>query len=79
MCDPIIVNPVVKVRPHPAAHPHYPLLRKYPPGYLAANDSFLLVLKEWEKKAEFAARRSSGKSLVLYMNYRCTNLMRASK
>ena len=22
MCDPIIVNPVVKKRPHPAAHPH---------------------------------------------------------
>ena len=21
MCDPIIVNPVVKMRPHPAAHP----------------------------------------------------------
>ena len=33
-CDPIIVNPVVKMRPHPAAHPHYPLIRKYspPPG-----------------------------------------------
>ena len=22
MCDPIIVNPVAKMRPHPAAHPH---------------------------------------------------------
>ena len=22
MCDPIIVNPVVKMQPHPAAHPH---------------------------------------------------------
>ena len=22
MCDSIIVNPVVKMRPHPAAHPH---------------------------------------------------------
>ena len=22
MCDPIIVNPVVKMLPHPAAHPH---------------------------------------------------------
>ena len=21
-CDPTIVNPVVKMRPHPAAHPH---------------------------------------------------------
>ena len=21
-CDPIIVNPVVKMRPHPAVHPH---------------------------------------------------------
>ena len=40
MCDPIlvtllkmrpiIVNPVVKMRPHPAAHPHQPLIRKYP-------------------------------------------------
>ena len=27
MCDPILVT-----RPHPAAHPHYPLLGKYPPG-----------------------------------------------
>ena len=31
-CDPIIVNPVVKMRPHPAAHPHLPLIKKYPPG-----------------------------------------------
>ena len=31
ICDPIIVNPVVKIRPHTAAHPHYPLVRKYPP------------------------------------------------
>ena len=31
MCDPIIVNPVVKMRPHPAAHLHSPLIRKYPP------------------------------------------------
>ena len=29
-CDPIIVNPVVKMRPHPAAHPRYPLLRNSP-------------------------------------------------
>ena len=29
--DPIIVSPVVKMRPHPAAHPHKPLIRKYPP------------------------------------------------
>ena len=29
-----LVNPVVKMRPHPAAHPHQPLIRKYPrPGY----------------------------------------------
>ena len=42
MCDPIlvtllkmrtiIVNPVVKMRPHTAALPHQPLIRKYPPG-----------------------------------------------
>ena len=25
--DPIIVNPVVKMRPHRVAHPHYPLTR----------------------------------------------------
>ena len=31
MCDLIIVNPVVKLRPHPAAHLHSPLIRKYPP------------------------------------------------
>ena len=29
MCDPNIVNPVVKIRPHPAAHPHQPLIGKY--------------------------------------------------
>ena len=31
ICDPIIVNPVVKMRLHPAAHPYKPLIRKYPP------------------------------------------------
>ena len=31
MCDPIIVNPDVKMQPHPAAHSHQPLIRKYPP------------------------------------------------
>ena len=34
MRDPILVtlvNPVVKMRPHPAAHPHQPLIRKSPP------------------------------------------------
>ena len=30
MCDPILVI-VLKVRPHPAAHPHQPLIRKFPP------------------------------------------------
>ena len=29
--DPSIVNPVVKMRPHPAVLPHWPLIRKYPP------------------------------------------------
>ena len=32
MCDPIIVNPAVKTRPHPQAHLHRPLVRKYPPS-----------------------------------------------
>ena len=27
MCDPVIVSPVVKMLPHPAAHPHKPLVR----------------------------------------------------
>ena len=32
MCDPILVT-LLKMRPHPAAHPHQPLIRKYPtPG-----------------------------------------------
>ena len=31
MCDPIIVNPVVKMQPHPAAHPHWPLKGSSPP------------------------------------------------
>ena len=26
-----MVNPVLKMRPHPGAHSHYPLLRNYPP------------------------------------------------
>ena len=30
ICDPIIVNPAVKMRLHPAAHPHWPLKRQYP-------------------------------------------------
>ena len=30
MCDLIIVNLVVKMRFHPAAHLHQPLIRKYP-------------------------------------------------
>ena len=25
----MIVNPVVKMRPHPAAHAHYPITRKF--------------------------------------------------
>ena len=34
MCDRILVNPVVKMRPHPATYPHQPVIRKYrpPPG-----------------------------------------------
>ena len=31
MCDPLMVNPVVKMRPHPVAHPHQSLIRKQPP------------------------------------------------
>ena len=30
ICDPILVT-LLKMRPHPAAHPHYPLVREYPP------------------------------------------------
>ena len=40
MCDPIIVNPVVKMGPHPAAHPHYPLIRKYPPPPSPVQNSY---------------------------------------
>ena len=29
MCDPILVT-LLKMRPHPAAHPYQPLIRKYP-------------------------------------------------
>ena len=29
MCDPILVTPVVKMQPHPLAHAHQPLIRKY--------------------------------------------------
>ena len=29
--NPIIVNPVIKMWPYPAANPHSPLIRKYPP------------------------------------------------
>ena len=31
MRDPIVPNPVVKMRPHPAAQPSQPFMRKYPP------------------------------------------------
>ena len=31
MCCPILVT-LLKMRPHPAAHPHHSLIRKYPPG-----------------------------------------------
>ena len=31
MCDPIIVNPVVKKGPHPAAHPHLASYKEVPP------------------------------------------------
>ena len=31
MCYPILVT-LLKMRPHPAAHPHHSLVRKYPPG-----------------------------------------------
>ena len=30
-CNPIIVNPVVKMRPHPAGQPHSPITRNYHP------------------------------------------------
>ena len=30
MCDPIIVNPVVKKGPHPAAHPHLASYKEVP-------------------------------------------------
>ena len=30
--EPLIVSPVVKMLPHPAAHPQYPITRKCPPG-----------------------------------------------
>ena len=40
--DPIFVTPVVKMRPHPGAHPQWPLVREYPcppPGKLASSKS----------------------------------------
>ena len=37
-CDPILVNPDVTMRPHPAAHPHQPLIRKYLPGMTYTRD-----------------------------------------
>ena len=41
MCDPIIVNPAVKMRPHPVAHPHQPLITKYPPLPRRAPKAFV--------------------------------------
>ena len=50
MCDPILVTlfkmlphynftPVVKMRPHPAALPHKPLIRNYPRGWGQPHES----------------------------------------
>ena len=33
--QPIIVNPVVKMRPHSAAHPHFRITRGYPRNVLS--------------------------------------------
>ena len=33
--QPIIVNPVVKMQPHPAAHPHFLITRGYPRNVLS--------------------------------------------
>ena len=30
MCDPTLIT-LLTMRPHPAAHPHYPLIREHPP------------------------------------------------
>ena len=46
MCDPIIVNPVVKKRPHPAAHPHQPLIRKFPTSPLGLKTVTQQMQKE---------------------------------
>ena len=58
-CDPIIVTPVVKMRPHPAAHPHYPLVREYPPPGL----DLVLVLK-----SKAVLKSQTLKSSPLYLN-----------
>ena len=30
-CNPVVVNPVMKMRPHPMAHPYWPVIVKNPP------------------------------------------------
>ena len=52
MCDPILVTLLKmrphysqssrEMRPHPAAHPHWPLTRKYPPPGHLTEVIFLL-------------------------------------
>ena len=48
MCDPILVT-LLKMRPHPAAHPHSPITRNYPPPPGGSFDKSSLVLFKGSK------------------------------
>ena len=45
-CHPIIVTPVVKMWPHPVAHPYKPLVREYPPPPGEKHTTFMLDLTQ---------------------------------
>ena len=62
MCDPIIVNPVVKMRPHPAAHPQ-PHVGKYPPpsAETCRLGSWLFYWGVIEEKSQAINHKKKGK------------------
>ena len=42
MYNPIIVNPVIKMRPLPVAYPHQPIITKYPPPLTSSSLKLLI-------------------------------------
>ena len=51
MCDPIIVNPVVKKGPHPAAHPHLASYKEVPPHPPPPSLGLTTVTQQMQKES----------------------------